>query len=224
MKREYVLPAAFAATILAFTFSALPNARSRTLAPGEAPAQPPGRSKEKLPEEKLALLEPEPAPDEGGDPGDAKPAGAGAPRISEWPPISDPPGPFIMRPLPPSQGDGSGNVIPITWSIPRPTPISGSGPVAANLLDQPPRARVQLAPEYPPDLRYRHMEGEVLVEFVVDESGNVHQPVALRATDPKFEEAALRAVARWRFEPGYYHNRKVRFRMSVPIVFSLSSE
>jgi protein TonB len=43
----------------------------------------------------------------------------------------------------------------------------------------------------------------------------------VRSSDRIFEEAALRAVARWKFEPGRRDGRIVRFKMSVPIVFRL---
>jgi outer membrane biosynthesis protein TonB len=36
-----------------------------------------------------------------------------------------------------------------------------------------------------------------------------------------FADAALRAVARWKFEPGLKNGRHVRFRMSVPIMFRI---
>jgi protein TonB len=89
-------------------------------------------------------------------------------------------------------------------------------------LDGVPRATVQGAPVYPGEARRTGMSGEVLVEFLVDESGVVHDPRVIRASAAVFEEAALRAVARWRFEPGRRHGTVVRFRMSVPIVFSLA--
>ena len=83
------------------------------------------------------------------------------------------------------------------------------------------RARVQPAPEYPYELRVRGIEGTVWVEFLVDESGRVYNPVVLRATAPGFEEAVLRAVTKWRFEPGLKKGRPVRYRVSIPVVFSL---
>jgi TonB family protein len=49
-------------------------------------------------------------------------------------------------------------------------------------------------------------------------------PSVLSATTPGFEEAALHAVARWKFEPGSKHGRRVRFHMSVPLVFRISEE
>lgn len=89
-------------------------------------------------------------------------------------------------------------------------------------LDRTPATRLQTAPLYPPEARRDGRSGVVVVEFVVDETGAVLAPRVASATDRVFEEAALRAVARWRFEPGRRHGAVVRFRMAVPIHFNLN--
>jgi periplasmic protein TonB len=94
--------------------------------------------------------------------------------------------------------------------------------VAAIRLDHTPVTRVQPSPEYPTEARHNGTSGEVVVQFVVDETGRVLDPRAIRSSDPLFEEAACRAVAKWRFEPGKHNGMVVRFRMSVPIQFSLN--
>ena len=98
------------------------------------------------------------------------------------------------------------------------------GPPMARIvdLDNVPHARLQTAPVYPVDAKRAGLSGEVLVEFSVDETGVVFEPRVVRSSDRVFEESALRAVARWRFEPGKRSGRPVRFKMSVPIVFNLS--
>lgn len=93
-----------------------------------------------------------------------------------------------------------------------------------DLLDNPPRTRLQVPPQYPPDKRRTGEEGDVVVEFTVDEAGAVVGPRVVRSTDRAFDEPTLRALARWRFEPGTRDGRVVRFRMAVPIVFKLDRE
>lgn len=97
-----------------------------------------------------------------------------------------------------------------------------AGIVTGGELDRTPRTRLQTAPLYPAEARRDGRAGTVTVEFVVDESGTVVAPRVASSTDRVFEEAALRAVAKWRFEPGRRHGQVVRFRMAVPIHFSLS--
>jgi protein TonB len=61
-----------------------------------------------------------------------------------------------------------------------------------------------------------------MVEFVVDEAGHVLDPHVLRSSNPLFEAPTLRAVAKWRFEPGRKDGRVVRFRMAVPVEFAVN--
>lgn len=96
------------------------------------------------------------------------------------------------------------------------------GAITSRMLDSSPRAIVQTSPLYPGEAKIHGIEGRVLLGFTVDESGRVISPYVIKRTDRRFEEAALRAISKWRFEPGRRHGRLVRFRMAVPIVFSLN--
>jgi protein TonB len=95
--------------------------------------------------------------------------------------------------------------------------------IGANFLDSTPRTRVRVSPEYPREAKSTGLTGEVLVEFVVDESGHVLNPRVVRSSDSRFETPTLRAVERWRFEPGKKDGRTVRFRMAVPVMFTLEN-
>ncbi len=88
-------------------------------------------------------------------------------------------------------------------------------------LDNPPRTRLQAAPLYPFESKRDGLHGEVLVEFVVDESGSVREPRVVSSSHRVFEEPTLRAVAKWKFEPGRRDGRIVSFKMAVPVVFKL---
>jgi protein TonB len=96
-----------------------------------------------------------------------------------------------------------------------------TGIVSSDVLDNPPRTRSQISPQYPAAERNAGITGEVMVEFMVDETGRVQRAHALTRSNAAFESAAIRAVEKWRFEPGKRHGRPVRFRMAIPIHFSL---
>jgi protein TonB len=64
--------------------------------------------------------------------------------------------------------------------------------------------------------------GEVWVEFALDEAGRVLRARVVRSSDPMFDEPTLRAVAKWRFEPGRKNGRPVSFRMVAPVNYRLS--
>jgi len=95
--------------------------------------------------------------------------------------------------------------------------------ISSKFLDNPPRTRSQVAPNYPADAKNAGVTGEVTVEFVVDEGGRVQTARVVQSTDTRFESATLRAVQKWRFEPGKKNGRAVRFRMVAPVVFSLET-
>lgn len=91
-------------------------------------------------------------------------------------------------------------------------------------LDNKPRTLFQGAPEYPYPQKTAGNPGEVVVTFTVDESGNVQDVRVVRSTHPDFEAPTVRAVSRWRFEPGRKDGRRVKFRMSVPVAFTLNDD
>ena len=74
---------------------------------------------------------------------------------------------------------------------------------------------------YPPDARAESVEGQVVVQFIVDETGAVEAPRVLRSPDDRLSEAALAAVNGSRFTPGREDGRAVKTRFAVPIRFRL---
>jgi protein TonB len=61
---------------------------------------------------------------------------------------------------------------------------------------------VRVPPEYPPRAQSANIEGWVQIQFAVTPTGTVRDPVVV-AAEPKgvFDEAALKAIARWRYNP-----------------------
>jgi protein TonB len=61
---------------------------------------------------------------------------------------------------------------------------------------------VRIAPDYPPRALSRGLEGWVQVQFTITPTGTVKDPVVVNA-EPKsiFDDAALKAIARWRYNP-----------------------
>lgn len=93
--------------------------------------------------------------------------------------------------------------------------------ISSVLLDNAPQARFQPAPAYPYEGKKEGLRGDVVVEFMVNESGVVIDPRIVRSSHRMFEDPSLRAVAKWKFVPGRRHGKIVPFRMSVPVVFNL---
>jgi periplasmic protein TonB len=86
-------------------------------------------------------------------------------------------------------------------------------------LDRRPEPTFRPSPVFPPDLRKDYPEAAVLLEFIITAKGEVIAPVALTSDNGRFEEAAIRAVERWRFRPGYKSGRPVNTRTRITINF-----
>jgi protein TonB len=61
---------------------------------------------------------------------------------------------------------------------------------------------VRIAPDYPPRALQRGLEGWVQVQFTITATGTVKDAVVVNA-EPKqiFDDAALKSIARWRYNP-----------------------
>ncbi len=215
MNRAFILPATFAVTMHAWVFFGLPG---KTPPPAPPPPDPPLKE-DPRPALLYEDLAPLPSEDEIGERRSRERHGVR--RMGDVP-VPGPAKGFSIPPLPPVMEHGTDMKIPVDWERPgEDLGRSHDNVVDLRNLDHEPRARVRPAPDYPYNLRAHGIEGTVWVEFLVDESGSVYHALVLRATTPGFEEAVLRAVTKWRFEPGLKKGRPVRYRVSIPVVFSL---
>ena len=215
MKTRFVLPAAFALTLHAFLLFGLTD---KPVQAGVAQKDPASDDRPKIvsvdpPEDAPKIKDPDEDP-----PGEPEKL---MPRLQEFIPVT---APFDGIPIPPLRrvtDTGHGNVIAVHWQG---QPEPGAPQIIVfkkSELDSAPRARAQPPPIYPPDLRRDGIEGTVVVDFKVDLDGNVYSATVLSATHRGFIDATLQAVGRWKFEPGRRTGQKVRFLLSVPVVFSI---
>jgi protein TonB len=82
-------------------------------------------------------------------------------------------------------------------------PLSGMGRISLTAgSDQDVLPLVRISPDYPPRAAARGIEGWVLVQFTITEIGTVKDALVVDAM-PKnmFEDSALKAIARWRYNP-----------------------
>ena len=78
-------------------------------------------------------------------------------------------------------------------------------------------------PRYPEALRASGVEGQVMAQFVVDESGRAQADSVrfLRSDNRLFENAVMAVLPRMRFTPAEIGGRKVRQLVQMPFVFTL---
>jgi protein TonB len=89
-------------------------------------------------------------------------------------------------------------------------------------LDQPPSYVFQDDPIYPYKARQRNITGSVKVKFLVRADGTVGEILVLDA-EPKglFETEALKAIRRWKFNPGVIDGQAVPSWVVTNIYFNL---
>ncbi|MEQ9266252.1 MAG: M56 family metallopeptidase [Balneolaceae bacterium] len=76
--------------------------------------------------------------------------------------------------------------------------------------------------EYPEEAKKMGIEGRVILTFIVDEDGNVENPMIVRGIGGGADEEALRAVKEVKFTPGIQRGRPVRVKHTLPVIFRLT--
>ena len=77
------------------------------------------------------------------------------------------------------------------------------------------------APVYPPELRRRGKQGVALIQFVVTKDGRTAAHEVLASSDEAFSDAAIKAIRKWRFEPGTADGQPVNTRVRLPVPFQI---
>jgi protein TonB len=117
-------------------------------------------------------------------------------RVEREPP---PPAPEMPR-MQFTTGSVGNNVARLTPNIDTAGALSKMNLQAGSDTDVIPLVRI--APEYPPRALRRGVEGWVQVQFTITATGAVKDAVVVAADPPGlFDEAALRSIARWRYNP-----------------------
>jgi TonB family protein len=78
---------------------------------------------------------------------------------------------------------------------------------------------------YPSAAREKHIQGRVILTFVVEADGSLSSFKILRGVSPDIDAEALRVMAispKW--EPGIENSEKVRVQYSIPISFTLADD
>jgi len=88
-------------------------------------------------------------------------------------------------------------------------------------LDKQPRPLFQIKPVYPYSLKQAQVQGWVQVEWVIDPQGRVLRPRAVKSTHREFEQPAVEAIMRSKWQPGKKDGKNVAVRVRQRIDFTL---
>lgn len=109
-----------------------------------------------------------------------------------------PPAPEVPR-MAFSSGSVESNVATLTPTVDAGSAMSKMSLSAGSDRDTIPLVRVP--PDYPQRALSRGLEGWVQVQFTITGTGSVTDAVVVKSSNKIFEEAALKSIARWRYNP-----------------------
>jgi TonB family protein len=98
--------------------------------------------------------------------------------------------------------------------------IGGTGDSPILDYDRAPRLIRQTKPQYPQEAFVKKIEGVVLVEMLIDNSGRVAGARVLKSV-PLLDAAALQTVKQWVFAPAMKRGRPVATIAHAPVTFRI---
>lgn len=106
---------------------------------------------------------------------------------------------------------------------PPPTPVAHKGPYRVGGKVQAPRLIRQVEPVYPPLARQARIQGDVVIDSVIDTQGRVTQMKVVSGS-PLLVESAIQALGQWRYQPTLLNGQPVAVDMLVTLHFTLGQD
>jgi protein TonB len=131
------------------------------------------------------------------------------------------PGPRTLGPAVPqrSLADVAG-ALPGGGPPPQEKPPAPTGPIRLHTGVTPPVPVSTPPPVYPAIARTGRIDGTVILDVVIDETGRVRNATVLRSI-PTLDRAALDAITSWRYEPARLNGIPIAVSMTVTVRFTL---
>lgn len=108
-------------------------------------------------------------------------------------------------------------------------PISGTGPFLGAFAAADQNAEgdiiplVRIQPQYPQRAALAQIEGYVVVEFTITETGSVTDPKVIEAKPSRvFDREAIRAILKWKFKPRIVDGQAIARRATQRLDFNLA--
>ena len=104
-----------------------------------------------------------------------------------------------------------------------PTPVGHKGPYRVGGQVRAPELLEQVDPIYPAIAKEARVQGDVVLESVIDPQGNVNQ-MRLVSGSALLERAAMQAVEQWKYRPTLLNGQPVAIDMLVTVHFKLADQ
>jgi protein TonB len=103
---------------------------------------------------------------------------------------------------------------------PPPIPVVHKGPYRVGGRVQAPQLVRQVQPVYPPLAKEARVQGDVVIDSVIDQQGKVTQMKVVSGS-PLLVDAAMQALEQWRYQPTLLNGEPVAVDMYVTVHFQL---
>ena len=110
---------------------------------------------------------------------------------------------------------------PKTYVPIAPTAPAPKAPIRVGGRIMPPRQIHAPEPGYPPLAKQAKIQGEVVIDAVIDSQGNVVQ-MQVVSGHPLLLSAALDTLRKWRYQPTYLNEEPISIQLYVTIRFRLN--
>jgi protein TonB len=121
-----------------------------------------------------------------------------------------------------AKGSVENNVAQLTPTVDANSAMSKMKMTAGSDRDIVPLVRIN--PDYPPRALSRGIQGWVIVQFTISATGTVKEQIVVDSSNKIFEDAALKAIGRWRYNPKVEEGVAVeRKGVQTKLVFQLEN-
>jgi len=204
--------------------------------PPPPPPPPPKVEEPKKEPPKVAKFKPPPPPKDAPPPPPKPPEEAPPPPPNEPPPPDAKPAPVMIGLTMSSTSSAGGFAAPVGNTLygtaprvaPKPEDVKPYAPpppggrvVAPFKVTRLPEVMSDFKADYPPEARKLGIEGQVVLRLTVDALGKVVKATILKGAGNGFDEAALGAVKKFRFKPGYEGDEAVTTDLTYTYTFLL---
>ncbi len=121
-----------------------------------------------------------------------------------------------------AKGSVENNVAQLTPTVDANSAMSKMKMTAGSDRDIVPLVRIN--PDYPPRALSRGIQGWVIVQFTITATGTVKDQIVVDSSNKIFDDAALKAIGRWRYNPKVEEGVAVeRKGVQTKLVFQLEN-
>ena len=152
-----------------------------------------------------------------------KPLKSRSRRQEKKPAVDVPDDKLLATPMPLSQWESIQGVLVANPNVPAISPTTPEAALVRVASDvKEPTLTARIAAAYPAEARQSGVEGEVIIDAVVDATG---KPTTLRVVSGPtlLRAAALESVRKWQYRPGYLGDHPAPMEMRIAVQFRLVS-